>query len=128
MGIISLDTAQNADVVGADMQGGALPVGQQPTSERIEQREGRNVVLVVYQVARFMPEGAHVAAGNPTVPGDDQSELVFVSCGVNVLGQERNWFKLAVVDCGICLDLPWKLDLGANYTAMHHCARARART
>ena len=125
MWIISPDAAQDADVVGADMQDATLPVGQQPTSERIEQREGRDV-LVVY-IARFVMEGTQIAAGNPTVAGDDQPQLVFafaLSGGVDILGQERNWS--AMVDGRDSLGLvvlPWKFERGAKHMSMHRCAR-----
>ena len=99
------DFAQDADVVGADVQDATLPVGQ-PTRERVEKRKGRDVLIV--KIIRFVPKGAHVAAGYPAVAGDDELQLV-----------------LLVWSSGSDFIVPWKFGLGGSDTAARRCARAR---
>ncbi len=128
MGVCSPDAAQNADVVGANAQGATLPVGQ-PARERVKQRERRDVFVV--KIACLVPEGAHVAAGHPTVARDDQPQLVFASSGGG--GVVRKWHdRLIVVDggdrSGFVVPVPRrKFEPGGNGMGVQCCACARAR-
>lgn len=68
------DAPHDADVVGADLEGGGAPVGQ-PARERVEQHEGRDVVRG--QVVRRVREPAEGGGtGGPVGAIDDQEQLV----------------------------------------------------
>jgi hypothetical protein len=49
-----------------------------PARERVEQREGRDVLVI--HIVCFVPKGAHAAVGHPTVVGDDQSHVAWWVC------------------------------------------------